>query len=319
VKPYYRIPLLYFLIAVLWIFLSDRALMNLFPDPSAYQQAQTYKGGLFVTVTAALLAFLIRAEWRREAQWREKLLHQQSLLEEMVEKLKRSADEARQLASRLSEVEERERKTLARELHDRVGQSLTAMNITLNIVASQLPEDTPPAALERLKQAQRFVEEIMNQIRDVMAILRPPVIDEYGLCASLNWLAEQFQVQSGINCHAQCEKLSPRLEAGTEIAFYRIAQSALDNVARHAQATRVEIHLQERDQIVEMLIADNGRGFSVGKNNQWEKPPNWGLKIMEERALAVGATMQVESAPEQGTRVIVTLRRNYDHPSSPGG
>ncbi|MFZ5808990.1 MAG: sensor histidine kinase [Chloroflexota bacterium] len=317
-KPYYRIPFLYFLIASLWILLSDQALASLFPEPDTYQQAQTYKGWFFVTVTAALLAFLVRAEWRREIEWREKLLQQQSLLEKMVDELKQSADEARQLASRLADVEERERKILARELHDRVGQSLTAMNITLNIVASQLPEDTPPAALERLKQAQRFVEETMNQIRDVMAILRPPVIDEYGLCASLNWLAEQFQVQSGITCHTQCEKLSPRLEAGTEIAFYRIAQSALDNVARHAQATRVEIHLQERDQIVEMLIADNGKGFSFSNSNHLQKPPNWGLKIMEERALAVGATMRVDSAPDKGTRIIVTLRRGYDHSSSPG-
>ena len=145
----------------------------------------------------------------------------------------------RALTTRLAETEEVERQQLARELHDRVGQHLTALGINLNIVRGQMPEDTTEDVRERLDDTLALVKQTTQRIRDVMADLRPPVLDDYGLTAALDWYGRQFASRTGVTVTVQGEKLAPRLDAPTENALFRIAQEALTNVAKHAQAAQV--------------------------------------------------------------------------------
>ncbi|MGB9586527.1 MAG: sensor histidine kinase, partial [Anaerolineales bacterium] len=208
---------------------------------------------------------------------------------------------------------------LAGELHDKVGQNLTALNIHLNILRMKMPPENSPELLERIGDMQHLVEETMILIRDVMTDLRPPVLDEYGLSVTLGWLAEQFQNRTGIKCDIVCQSLSKRLPRHIENALFRIAQAALDNIARHAEATAVEIALEINGEI-ELAIKDNGRGFIVDTPSRKLSQPSWGLGIMRERALAIGATLEVFSNPREGTRVTVRIPKEVldGDPSSIG-
>lgn len=308
-KPYVKIPLIYGVIALLWIFLSDKLLELYFPSFSDYQLVQTLKGWLFVIVTAFLLGGLIFSEYRKQEKLTNHLQDRQELLRLSNEELRRANQETIQLAHRLAEAEERERKALAQELHDRVGQSLTAMNILLNLISSQLPQAISPDVFARIKDVQSLVEETMIQIRDVMAALRPPVIDEYGLGNALVWLAEHFEKRTGVVCHAECNASMSPLSSRTEIALYRIAQSALDNVAKHASASHVTIKLEESGELVRLIVEDNGKGFDVAEVDRSGGAVHWGLKIMRERAHAVGGVLELQSSRNDGTRLTVTVNR----------
>jgi signal transduction histidine kinase len=214
----------------------------------------------------------------------------------------------RTLAARLVETEEAERRRLARELHDRVGQSLTALSINLNIIRSQLPADSAQAAA-RLNDSLRLVEETVEHTRDVMADLRPPVLDDYGLLAALRWYAGQCSDALVVAVQVEGQELSPRLPPAVETALFRIAQEALNNVTRHAHATQANVRLEAVADTARLTIADDGVGFDPAARRPPGEPPLWGLINMRERAEAVGGRLRVESAPGQGTHVVVKVPR----------
>ena len=208
----------------------------------------------------------------------------------------------RALSARLAEAEEAERQRLTRELHDQVGQSLTALGINLNIVRSQVPAQAG-AAHARLDDSLTLVAQTTERIRDVMADLRPPVLDDYGLLAALRWHGERFSPRTGVTTIVQGEELTPRLPSSVETALFRIAQEALTNAAKHAQASQVTLTLEAVDGGARLTIADDGVGFDPPARRQ----AGWGLLTMRERAEAVGGHLRVESAPGEGTRVIVDI------------
>ncbi len=213
----------------------------------------------------------------------------------------------RDVTARLAEAEETERRKLARELHDRVGQNLTALGLSLNILRKQLPPWSDQSLDLRVKDCLRLLEETGRHIRDVTTELRPPVLDDYGLAAALRWYGDLFAQRTGVAVIVPEDELSSRLPLPVEIAFFRIAQEALTNVARHARATQVVILVEEfpHHQCC-LTITDDGVGFDVSPGGS--PRTGWGLIMMRERAEAIGAEFRLESAPGKGTRIRVAKK-----------
>jgi two-component system sensor histidine kinase UhpB len=219
-------------------------------------------------------------------------------------------DYARRLqgvSRRLFAVEETERRNINRELHDRIGQKLAALNLNLNIIRSQLPQESLRVVSARLQDTQRLLEETAAQIRDIMADLHPPALDEYGLLAAVRTYVEAFGARLAVPITVQGDDLAPRLSLAAETALFRIAQEALANAAAHARAQRVQITLAATPDRVTLTIADDGAGFDVARAGLARA--SWGLAIMRERAEAVGATLRIDTGPGRGTRVVAEIGR----------
>ena len=230
--------------------------------------------------------------------------------ERLFEQVRASHGLSQSLSRRLVEVQEAERRDLVRRLHDEVGQTLTALSLNLNIIWSQLPAETATKIATRMDDSLKLVEETIEHIRDVMSELRPPVLDDYGLTAVLHWYAKQFSERTGITLAVHLEELSPRLPLQTETALFRIAQEALTNVCKYAQAKHVTLELEEIDGEVRLIIADDGVGFDPTAFRP-EARPEWGLINMRERAQAIGGQLRMETSPGKGTSIIVEVPRSH--------
>jgi PAS domain S-box-containing protein len=220
--------------------------------------------------------------------------------------LHKNRERLRILSRRLVEVQEEERRALARELHDRVGQNLAALNLNLNILRRQLSSEALEAIGTRLDDSVSLVNQILTITRNVMTDLRSNVLDDYGLEAAIREYAEQFTLRTGIQVVSdRSAKPIPRLDPNIEMTLLRIAQEALTNVARHAQANQAAISVSTDEDAVYMSIQDDGIGIlSWQRANQ---PGSHGLRIIRERAEAFGGSLQVQSTYKKGTRIDVKI------------
>ncbi len=226
--------------------------------------------------------------------------------------LRQAAAQLQALSRRLVEVQEFERKELARELHDRVGQSLTALNINLAILRQGLAPGNA-AIRSRLDDSSALLDLSMEAIRDVLADLRPQMLDDHGLRAALEWYAMEFSNRSGIAVSVRTEAPESRLAAHAEIALFRIAQEALNNVAKHAKADRIEIFLETGPSGCVMAVADNGIGLGPAAEGSIGSRHGLGMVTMRERAQAIGGEVRVEALLPRGTRLEVRV------PNAEGG
>lgn len=219
------------------------------------------------------------------------------------------ADQAqvRVLNTRLAEVEENERRRIARELHDQVGQSLSALSINMNIMRTQIPEYLP-GFKRRLDDSLMLIDQTTDHIRHLMSELRPAVLDDYGLKAALEWVVDSISTRANLKflVEGECNRFPPRVE----IALFRIAQEALGNISRHARARNVHVVLKQDGLEMSMTITDNGVGFDPASVAATEKS-GWGLRLMAERAESIGASLQVESTPGNGTRITTRYHDEY--------
>jgi two-component system sensor histidine kinase UhpB len=151
------------------------------------------------------------------------------------------------------------------------------------------------------------VEETIERMRNVMAGLRPPVLDDYGLVVALRWYTERFSERTGVTAILQERELSPRLPLVVETELFRIVQEVLTNVSKHANAKHVIITLERMDGVVQLAVSDDGVGFDHSVLRKLENQPRWGLITMEERAKAVGGKVYVKSEPGKGTQIIVQV------------
>jgi two-component system sensor histidine kinase UhpB len=190
-----------------------------------------------------------------------------------------------------------------------VGQNLTILGINLNIIKAQLPNNSPTEVSIRLDDSLELVEQTTERIRDVMANLRPPVLDDYGLVAALRWYGDQFAKRTGVPVSIYGKEPAPRLTAQVENALFRIAQEALTNVAKHAQASHAEITLDLSNNGLQLTIADDGIGFAPEHLAEHKDFQGWGLLTMNERSEAIGGSCQIKSNPLKGTQVIVEVPR----------
>jgi PAS domain S-box-containing protein len=221
----------------------------------------------------------------------------------------RQSGQLRALAARLADVEETGREHLARDLHDQVCQSLTALSLTLTLLQTEMPPKAAAKLRGRMAGAVALVEQIGETIRDVMADLRPPMLDDYGLLSALHWYGTEFSKKTGIGVDVQGQEAVPRLAAPVELALFRIVQEAMANVAKHARATKILLTEAEDNGTVRLGVTDNGVGFDQERLGQPEGRHLWGLMTMSERAAAVGGRCHIKSQPGQGTRVVVELSR----------
>jgi signal transduction histidine kinase len=228
--------------------------------------------------------------------------------------LQESRERLRILSQRLVEVQEDERRAIARELHDRVGQTLAALNINLIIISGQLEGKVDAQTSTRLNDSMKLVAETISLVRDVMSNLRPSVLDDYGLEAAIESHLSQFTSRYEISVKFEKpDQPLPRLGPSIEMTFLRIAQESLMNIARHAQATQVNLSLRLEKGAIHMTIQDNGIGIQSWQDAN--RPGSHGLTIMRERAETFGGSLKVSSVPGEGTQVEVRIP--VDNSNSP--
>ena len=222
------------------------------------------------------------------------------------QELRLNRDRLRSLSQRLVEVQEEERRTIANELHDRVGQSLSALNINLTIMRDQLSTEAVQRIGTRMNDSMQLAAEAITLVRDVMSDLRPSVLDDYGLEAALQSYIDQFKSRYGIKIlFEKPEQPILRMIPSVEMTFLRIAQESLLNIARHARADQVTLSLGQEGNAVRLIVKDNGNGIESWQDAN--RPGSHGLTIMRERADAVGGNLRVVSVPGKGTRVEVSI------------
>ena len=229
-----------------------------------------------------------------------------------IEDGKRAADMSRESTSRLQalsrrlvELQESERKEIARELHDRVGQNLTAISINFAILQEALAHHDA-GVRARIEDSVALVSSTLHAIEDVLSDLRPPMLDNHGLRSSLDWYAKQFSARSGIAVSLRAAEQDERMAPDAEIALFRIAQEALNNVAKHAHANSVVIALESRPSDYVMSVTDDGVGLRAADTVRARRP-GLGLVTMKERAQAVGGSFRIESLPSGGTQLTVRI------------
>jgi signal transduction histidine kinase len=225
------------------------------------------------------------------------------------EQMRISRDQWRAFARRLAEAEERERQRIARELHDGVGQNLIALGMNLHSLRNPLTDKRTGIVDPRLNDSLGLVTDTNQTIANVIADLRPAVLDDYGLMAAIQSHSDRFSKRTGLHIAVEGDEDMPRLPEFEEITLYRIVQEALTNVAKHAQAQNVLILLKQSDTTVLLKIADDGTGLDPAFSRHTKETGRWGLLNMRERAEAIGGTLSIESEKGKGTSIVVEIRR----------
>jgi two-component system sensor histidine kinase UhpB len=217
---------------------------------------------------------------------------------------RQAAGELQALSRRLVELQETERKALARELHDRLGETLTALSINLAMLRQAVQGDE--RATTRIEDSAALLKSTAAAIENLVAELRPPMLDDHGLAAAIDWYAQQFTRRVGVAVSVQSAEPGERLAPEVQMALFRIAQEALTNVAKHARAEHVAITFRRSQSEFVMSIADDGIGLP--ESAQAPERPGLGLVTMRERAQAVGGAFKVEALPDGGgTRLTVRV------------
>jgi signal transduction histidine kinase len=216
----------------------------------------------------------------------------------------------RGISQRLVKLQEDQFKQLGQELHDHIGQDLTAIHINLSLIESMLPENTSDALRQRLANTNHLVTESVAHIRNIMSDFLPPMLEHYGLTAALLWYAQKFTNCTKIIVTVNDYNLKDlRLASDIELSLFRITQEALNNIAKHAQATQAEIELKDTGDYIVLSIRDNGIGFNL-RDVLARQGEHWGLSIMKERARAINASFNITSVVREGTKITMQVLRN---------
>jgi len=236
----------------------------------------------------------------------ETLLHQahealELKVQERTAELRRANNSLRELSGRLMQVQEEERSRLARDLHDEVGQLLTALKIDLqDIQHGEIGE----ARFDSLTDSLVLVDHLLTQVRTLALDLRPSLLDDLGLVPALRWYANRQATRNGWTLSLSVEDMNGRVPAPIEVACFRVAQEALTNIAKYARAKRIDLTLRRQDEEVTLILQDDGVGFDVPSARQRAQGgESIGLLGMEERALLAGGNLVIESEPGQGARL----------------
>lgn len=229
---------------------------------------------------------------RQSEQQSGKLLEKSRLLQEQL----------RCLSRRILMVQEEERKRISRELHDVVAQVLTGINVRLATLKTEASANTKGIS-RKISNTQRLVEKSVDIVHRFARELRPAMLDDLGLIPALHSFLKRFTEETGVRTSLKAFAELEKLSNAKRTVLYRVAQEALTNVARHANASRVEVCIRKLQEAVFMCIKDDGKAFEVNQIWRARKSQRLGLLGMRERVEMVGGTFGVESAPGQGTTV----------------
>jgi signal transduction histidine kinase len=219
-------------------------------------------------------------------------------------RLRASEEKLRALAAHLQGIREEERIRIAREVHDDLGQALTGLKFDLASFAKHFEADSPEVRQEKQNVLATSIDRLINSVRRISSGLRPEVLDEIGLSAAIDWQAREFQRRTGIRCTVEISPALADPDKERATALFRIFQELLTNVARHANATRVNAQLSEGDTALALSVEDNGRGIT---NNEIESARSLGFLGLRERVLAFSGTIEVKGEEGKGTTVSVTI------------
>lgn len=211
--------------------------------------------------------------------------------------------ELRALSRRLLSVQEEERRYLARELHDEIGQTLTGLGFQLGSEGAVDPR--------RLTEARRIVRELTDQVRQLSMDLRPAALDRYGLLPTLQWHVERLHAHTGLTVDFGHEGIDRRFPGDVEITAYRIVQEALTNVARHAETNEAAVRVLAEDDRMIIVVRDAGRGFDIA-----EMGASKGFGGMRERVALLGGTLAIDAAPGEGTVISAELPLDENEPET---
>jgi PAS domain S-box-containing protein len=214
----------------------------------------------------------------------------------------------RSLSARLISAQEAERLRISQELHDEMGQALTAMRINLAAIQEELLPECTPTVGERLAEASWLADHALEQMRELAHELRPSMLDDLGLVPALHWYVNRFSKRLEVVVEFEAIGLEERLPAEVETALYRVVQEALTNVARHAQARTVWMRLERTDSGVVASIEDDGQGFDVREaGRRASSEGGAGLIGMRERVASVGGSLSIKSTPGKGTLLSIDI------------
>jgi two-component system sensor histidine kinase UhpB len=217
-------------------------------------------------------------------------------------RLKNRIKQLHQLASHLHKTREERCSAIARELHDELGQLLTALKIQIVLLSNKIDKTADTA--ERFNNLVEIADRTIKSVQRITAQLRPQLLDELGLIAAIEWQAEEFQKLTGITCKYTLPRDNIKLDSEKETAIFRILQEALTNVARHAYAKRVSIFLRKRGEKLILEVTDNGDGISP---SQISSPKSLGLLGMRERVTLLGGEMEIHGKKNEGTNVKIKI------------
>jgi PAS domain S-box-containing protein len=223
--------------------------------------------------------------------------------ERAEEQLRRSLDQLRALAARLQSVREEERTSIAREIHDELGQACTAIKMDLALIGRRLTKNQTRLRA-KVDSAVELVDSMIVTLRRISSELRPRTLDDLGLPAALESQAQEFERRTGIRCSVALPQEPLALDMETSIAIFRIYQESLTNVARHANATQVEARLNVENDRLTFRVFDNGRGFDL---KEAKERKSLGLVGMQERALLLNGDLKIEGVPGAGTTMTLTI------------
>ncbi len=223
------------------------------------------------------------------------------------DKLKARIKELHNLATHLTESREQRRRSIARELHDELGQLLTALKIQVVLLSNKVSQNKD--IKQRFNMLSDMVDQTIKSVQHISAQIRPQMLDQLGLIPAIEWQAEEFQKLTGITCKYSLPQEDLHLNNDVETAVFRLLQEALTNAARHSFAKRVSIFLKKRGADLIMEITDNGQGISP---SQIDNPDSLGLLGMRERVTLLGGTLEIHGEKDKGTNVKIKIPLNNE-------
>lgn len=219
------------------------------------------------------------------------------------EAIRKNQEQLRNLAAYLQKVGETERTNIAREIHDELGQALTVLKMDLSLLRRKWPEDST-TLYERTEAMLTLIDKTIQSVKKISTELRPGLLDDLGLSAAIEWQSDEFQKRTGIRCTVTTDPPDITLDRERNTAIFRILQETLTNVARHAEATEVNILLQKNIDQIELRVVDNGKGIT---EEQLSNPTSFGLLGIRERVTIFGGTITIAGIHGKGTTVIVRI------------
>jgi two-component system, NarL family, sensor histidine kinase FusK len=275
-----------------------------FAQSSPFQNSALLQVYLAVLAVSGLTLAAVVAEREQTEAERTKLIHDQA----------HQAVLLRDLSGRLLQMQDEERRRIARELHDSAGQTITAIGLNLSVVAAS--HNLSPEASKAIADTVALGEELSREIRTMSYLLHPPLLDEAGLESALQWYVSGFGERSKIKVSLQLPPELPRLSSELEISIFRIVQESLTNVYRHSGSPTASVSIRSEREVLRLCIEDAGKGIAA--RSQPSVPSvsetGVGLRGMQERVAQLGGTLQIESS-ETGTRVIARFsmsKREHD-------
>jgi two-component system sensor histidine kinase UhpB len=224
------------------------------------------------------------------------------------DELRRLTEQLRELSARLQSVREEERTRIARVIHDELGQTLTGLKMDVAWLQRHL-DQPQPALLEKTRAMSDLIDTTIQTVRRISTELRPGILDDLGLVATIEWQLQEFQTRTRIESKLSSAPEETTLDADGSTTVFRILQEILTNIARHAQATQVEATLEETTVFLTLQVQDNGRGITEGEIHS---PKSIGLLGMQERARLRAGVVQFQGTPGKGTIVTVRLPLTID-------